>query len=282
VATAVIIGAGDLGGAVARQLAAADVISTVVLVEETGSVAAGKALDILQAAPVDGYSTAVTGTTSLEAVIGADFIVIADRSGSPGGEWQDDVAVGLLTRITRLNHTAPIVCAGARQMTVVERSIRELGLARPRIFGSAPEALRSGVMALTALEAGCAATDISLTVVGRPPNQIIVPWEDASIAGRRATSVLTPPALTRLDGRLSKLWPPGPFSLAAAAARAIHSAVTLTPRAISAFVALAREGSALQPVGMLPVVVSPRGIDDVLAPALSTRDRVRLDTALSS
>jgi hypothetical protein len=137
-------------------------------------------------------------------------------------------------------------------------------------------------MALAALEAGCAATDISLTVIGRPPNQIIVPWEDASIAGRRATSVLTPPALTRLDGRLSKLWPPGPFSLAAAAAKAICSAVTLTPRAISAFVAFAREGSVLQPVGMLPVTVSPRGIDGILAPALSTRDRVRLETALFS
>ncbi len=281
-ATAVIIGAGDLGGALARQLAAADVVSTVVLVEESGSVAEGKALDIRQAGPVDGYSTVVTGAASLDAVIGANFILIADRSGSPGGEWQDDVAVGLLMRIAHLNQTAPVVCAGARQLTVVERGIRELGIGRARIFGSAPEALRSAVMALTALEAGCAATDISLTVLGRPPNQIIVPWEDASIAGRRATSVLTPPALTRLDARLSKLWPPGPLTLAAAGARAIGSAVMMTPRTISAFVAFAREGSALQPVGMLPVIVSPRGVDGVLAPLLSTRDRVRLETALSS
>ena len=281
-ATAVIIGAGDLGGAVARQLAAGDVVSTVVLVEETGSVAEGKALDIRQAGPVDRYVTAVTGGSSLDAVISASFIVIADRSGPPGGEWQDDVAVGLMTRIARLNQAAPIVCAGARQLTLVERGIRELGMAPFRIFGSAPEALRSAVMALAALEAGCATTDISLTVVGRPPNQIIVPWKDASIAGRRATSVLTPPAITRLDGRLSKLWPPGPLTLAAAAARTIRSAVTRTPRTICAFVSVARDGSALQPVGMLPVTVSPQGIDAVLTPSLSTRDRVRLETALSS
>jgi malate dehydrogenase len=282
VATAVIIGAGDLGGAVARQLAAGDVVSSVVLVEETGSVAEGKALDIRQAGPIDRYATVVTGASSLDAVISASFILIADRSGLPGGEWQDDAAVGLMTRIARLNQTAPIVCAGARQLPVVERSIRELGITPFRIFGSAPEALRSAVMALAALEAGCAATDISLTVVGRPPNQIIVPWEDASIAGRRATSVLTPPALTRLDGRLSKLWPPGAITLAAAAARTIRSAVTRTPRTISAFVSVARDGSALQPVGMLPVTVSPQGVDAVLTPSLSMRDRVRLDTALSS
>ena len=57
VATTVILGAGDLGGALARQLAAADVVSTVVLVDEAGSVAQGKALDIRQASPVDRYST---------------------------------------------------------------------------------------------------------------------------------------------------------------------------------------------------------------------------------
>jgi malate dehydrogenase len=282
VTTAVIIGAGDLGGALARRLAAGDVVKTVVLVEETGSVAQGKALDIRQAGPVDGSSTTVTGSSSLEAIIGATFIVIADRSHAPGGEWQDDEAVGLMTRIARLNQTAPIVCAGARQLTLVVRSIREVGIERLRIFGSAPEALRSAVMGLTALEAGCAATDISLTVVGRPPNQIIVPWEDASIAGRRATAVLTPPALTRLDGRLPKLWPPGPMTLAAAAARAISSALTRTPRAISAFVAVTRDGSALQPVGMLPVRLSTRGVDEVLSPSLSSRDRVRMETALSS
>jgi malate dehydrogenase len=282
VATTVIIGAGDLGGAVAQQLAAGGVVSTVVLVEETGSVAEGKALDIRQAGPVDRYSTVVTAASSLDAVIGASFIVIADRSAPLGGEWQDDVAVGLMTRIAHLNSTAPILCAGARQLTVVERSIRELGIAPFRILGSAPEALRAAVMTLAALEAGCAATDVSLTVVGRPPNQIIVPWEDASIAGRRATSVLSPPALTRLDARVSKLWPPGPLTLAAAAARTIRSAFTRTPRAISAFVSVARDGGALQPVGMLPVIVSARGVDAVLTPSLSTRDRVRLETALSS
>ncbi len=54
----VILGAGELGGALARQLAAADVAAQITLIDSAGSVAAGKALDILQAAPVDGYSTA--------------------------------------------------------------------------------------------------------------------------------------------------------------------------------------------------------------------------------
>jgi malate dehydrogenase len=280
VTTTVILGAGDLGGAAARQLAAADVVSTIILVDDAGTIAQGKALDIRQAAPVDRYSTNVIGSNATDAVITAAIIVLADPA-SGKGEWQDDAAIGFLARVIALNHAAPIICAGAQQAAVVERAARELGVPPSRIFGSAPEALRSAVMSMTALEAGCAAPDVNLTVVGRPPHQIIVPWEDAAIAGRRATSVLPPPALTRLDTRLPKLWPPGPISLGCAAARAVAAALSQTPRAISAFVSVSRDEGQPRRVGMLPVTLSPQGVRAVVSTPLSSRDQVRLETALS-
>jgi malate/lactate dehydrogenase len=278
VTTAVIIGAGELGGALAQSLAAACVVAKVTLVDDSGTVAAGKALDINQAGPIDRYCTRVSSAIELDAIVGAAFVVIADHASR--GEWRDDAGVGLVSRITSLNRKAPVVCAGAGQALVVERAVRELGIDRSRIFGTAPEGLRSAVIAITALEAGCASPDVSLTVLGRAPGQIIVPWEDAAIAGRRASSVLSPPEIVRIEGRLAKLWPPGPLTLAAAAARAIHAAISRTPRAISAFVSFSPEG-AVGRTGMLPVLLGPSGIEKVLAPALSSRDRVRLDTALS-
>jgi malate dehydrogenase len=275
----VIIGAGELGGALARQIAAADITSRLVLVDDSGTVAAGKALDIRQAAPVDGYSTDVVGTTDDAAVAGADAIVIADRF-STGVEWHDDSGVVLLRRMAYLNQSAVLLCAGAQHLAVVERSIREGGIAPHRVVGAAPEALRSAVMSMTALEAGCAPREISLTVLGRPAAQIIVPWEDASIAGRRATDVLSPPAITRLDMRLARLWPPGPLTLAAAATRFLRAAATRGRETLSAFAAIPREGGEHRRVGMLPVTMNAGGIATVVAPALNARDRVRLDTAL--
>ena len=44
-ATAAILGAGEIGGALARQLAAIDVVSRIVIVDDLAGVAAGKALD---------------------------------------------------------------------------------------------------------------------------------------------------------------------------------------------------------------------------------------------
>ena len=275
----VILGAGELGGALARQLAAADIATRIVLVDDAGRVAEGKALDIRQAAPVDGYTTFVAGSTDESAVLGADAIVIADRFTS-GAEWLDDAGVALVRRVTHLNPTSLVLCAGAQQASLVERGVREGGIARQRLFGSAPEALRSSIVSMTALEAGCSPTEVSLAVVGRPPGQTIVPWEDASIGGRRATEVLTPPAITRLDARLTRMWPPGPLTLASAATRVLRVASTRGALSVCAFVAITRGEGDQGRVGMLPVQVRPAGISAVLTPTLSVRDRVRLETVL--
>jgi malate dehydrogenase len=276
----VILGAGELGGALARQLAAADIAARVRLIDDAGRIAEGKALDIQQAAPIDGYSTTVEGTTDESAVIGADALVIADRATAPGSEWQDDQGVALVRRVSRLNPSAMIVCAGARQLDVIDRATTEGGIARHRVVGSAPEALRAAIVSLTALEALCVPGDICLTVVGRPPHQTIVPWEDASIAGRPATDVLSPPAITRLDGRLPRLWPPGPLALAAAATTLLTAAATRRAQSISAFVSITARADARPVVGMLPIIVDASGVKAVQAPTLSTRDRVRLESAL--
>jgi malate dehydrogenase len=279
VRSVVIVGAGELGGALARQVAAADITPRVTLVDDAGTVAEGKALDIRQAAPVEGYTTHLGGTTDESVVLGASVVVIADRAAT-NAEWQDDAGVSLVRRIAYLNPGAVILCAGAHQLPLIERGVREAGLDRLRLFGSAPEGLRAAVVSMTALEAGCAPGDVSLTVVGRPPAESIVPWENASIAGRRATDVLSPPAITRLDHRLARMWPPGPFTLAGAATRVLSAAARRNQQTVCAFVAVTRDHGDRGRVGMLPVQVGDRGIAAVLTPALSTRDRVRLETAL--
>src|SRR5260221_3543573 len=102
-----IIGAGELGGAVAHVLARRDVVRSIVLIDETGKVAAGKALDIAQAAPVEGFATQVSGGTDIAAAAGAQVIVIADQM---NGAWSIDDALLLLKRLAVSAPRAVIVC----------------------------------------------------------------------------------------------------------------------------------------------------------------------------
>jgi hypothetical protein len=207
-------------------------------------------------------------------------VVIADVHAATSSEWQDEAGLALLKRVSDLNQLAPIICAGARHASIIERGVLELGVARARLFGTAPEGLRSAIVGLAALEASAVPSDITLGVVGRPPADFIVPWDEASIAGRAATSVLTPPALVRLDARISRLWPPGPTTLAGAAVRAIGAALTRSPRVISVLVAVDRTEGQHGRAVILPVTLHASGIATLVSPTLSSRDRVRLDSAL--
>ena len=275
-----IAGAGDIGGAVARELAALDLVSRIVIVDDLANVAAGKALDVAQSAPVDGYHTALSGTSDVAAVVGAAAIVIADRAAQPVAEWADENGLALLRRVAGLNQGAPMVCAGATQASIVEKAVNEAGLSRTRVFGSAPEALRSAVIAMTSAEAGVAPSDIVLSVLGRAPQQIIVPWDEASIGGRCATNVLSAAQLARLDARIARLWPPGPYALAAAAARIIRTAFTRSARVHAALVAVTRDEGMPGRSAMMPVTLDPKGIATLVPPSLSTRDRVRFETTM--
>jgi malate dehydrogenase len=280
VSTAVILGAGDIGGALARQLAAIDLVSRIVIVDDLATVAAGKALDVAQSAPVDGYHTVMAGTADVAAVVGAAVVIIADLAAGPVTEWQDEPGLALIRRAAGLNQRAPIVCAGAAQSSLVERGVNELGISRMRLFGSAPEALRSAVIAIVALEANAAPQDVSVSVLGRPPHHIIVPWDEASIAGRTATGVLSAAQLVRLDARIARLWPPGPYALGSAATRMVRTALTRTPRVHAATVAVTRDEGSPGRSAMMPVTLSPTGLATLVPPALSSRDRVRFETTM--
>src|SRR5213078_4627484 len=74
-----ILGAGDLGGALAHTLARRDLARTIRLIDATGSVAAGKALDLMQAAPIEAFATRISGSTDISTMGGAGLIVVADR-----------------------------------------------------------------------------------------------------------------------------------------------------------------------------------------------------------
>ena len=279
--TLVVLGAGDLGGAVASCAVALAVTRRVVLVDDAADLARGKALDIRQAAAIGGAAVEVVGTSDLGVVVGAAVIVLADRHATPAVEHQGDAAVLLLARVRALNPRALILCAGAAQLDVVEKVVHEHGFDAARVAGSAPEALRTALVALTCLEARSAPGEVSLLLVGRPPREAIAIWNDASIAGRRATDVLDPPALTRLEARLPQLWPPGPLTLAAAAVRAASLALTHGAGTPSLFVVpRGAEGVRLKGVA-LPATVRAEGITPIW-PTLSPRDRTRLESAVTS
>jgi malate dehydrogenase len=272
-----IVGAGELGGALAHVLARRDIASRIRLIDASGQIAAGKALDIMQASPIQRFSTTVSGSTDITRAASADIVVLADGAGGP--EWQDGEGLLLLTQLAAVAAKALVLCAGATQRELVDRAVRELRFARSRIVGSAPEALAGAVRALVALEVDGAPRDVALTVLGVPPAHAVVPWEEATIGGFAATRVLDDAARQRIAARVAPLWPPGPYALAAAAAEAIACALGHSRRTISCFVAAEEAGHQTR-AAALPVRWGLEGVMRVALPGLSVRAQVALDNAM--
>ena len=282
--TVAIIGAGELGGAVARALASRDCVSRILLIDAAGGVAAGKALDIQQSGAIDGFHTRLSGTDDVSAVTGAAVCVIADRAGAGqgevSGEWNGDEGFSLLGRVWQYATNAPIVCAGVTQTDLMPRAVRELGIPRERLVGSAPDALASAIRAIVALEAQCSPSEVVVAVLGTPPRGFVVPWSEASIGGYALDRVLSQAQLAVLEARTARLWPPGPGTLGAAAARVTEAIVGSSRRSFNAFAVLDGEFGVRNTVGAMPLFLSPTGIASLRAPALNARERVRLQTAL--
>lgn len=275
-----IIGAGELGGATAHALARHERIRRVILIDDAAGVAAGKALDILQAGAVDGSHTHLEGSGDLARVVGAAVCVIADRSGRTASEWQGDEGLALLNRLAPYAGDAPLVFAGPSQASLLLTAARELHIRRERLIGSAPEALCGAVKSMVALEAQCSPPEVGLTLLGAPPRGFVVPWSEASIGGHSLERVLTQVQLSRIEGRVARLWPPGPHALGLAAARVAEALLSSSRRTFSVLTVLGGEFGARDRVGVLPARLSTRGIIETRVPALTTRERVQVENAL--
>jgi malate dehydrogenase len=281
VLTACIIGAGELGGAAAHALARAACVRRIVLIDDAGGVAAGKALDIQQAGAIEGSHAHLEGTSDVSRVVGAAACIMADRSGRASSEWQGEEALALLRQLLRYLGDSPIVFAGSAQADVILAASRELHVRRERLIGSAPEALAGAVKSMVALEAPCSPREISLTLLGAPPRGFVVPWNDAAIAGHSCEGALTQVQLTRIASRVLHLWPPGPHALGLAASKVVEGIVCASRRSFSVLTVLEGEFGARDRVGVLPASLSSTGIQAVRVPVLNARDRVQVENALA-
>jgi len=273
-----IIGAGEIGGALAHRLARRDVVRTITLIDDSGRVAEGKALDIAQAAPVEGFATQITGTTDLAIVAGSSVVVVAERVAQE--PWSTDEGLLLLKRLVQTAPRAVFLCAGPSSRELVERGVRELRIERRRLFGTAPEALAAGSRALVALSANSSPRDVALSVLGVPPSHTVIPWQDATIGGFSLTRRLDEPARRALAARIARLWPPGSYALASAAAAIVEAMAGRSRRTACCFV-VPDDGSGTRArAAALPVRVDAAGIAEIIQPTLSVVEQVALDNAM--
>ena len=279
--TVAVVGAGPVGGATAHRLATTDGVREIRLVDAAYKIAAGTALDILQAGPVENSDVDVTAHRDLHSVVGATVILVADPVGSADTERGDREGLDTLRKLADLNPRAVIICVGASHHQLIERAVSADVVSGKRLIGSAPAAFASALRAVVAVELRCSPRDVSLSVLGVPPTRLVIPWGVASARGVPLSELLDPPRFSRLKQKVERLWPPEPYTLAAAAAYLTKTLLLgFVERSCPSFVVLDGELGIRRRAAAVNITLSSRGVARVLEPSLTPQERVQLTRAL--
>jgi len=266
-----------VGSAIACRLAQRARARAILLIDEHVDAAAGKALDLQQAAPVDAVDVSLRAASDALAAVGAPVVVIADEI--RGGEWHADRGLALVERLLRAGCEAPLVFAGPQSLWLMEACFRELKVPALRLAGTAPAAMVTAARALVSLDLNLAGVD--LAVVGRPP-RLTVGWAAATVGGSLVSERVAPHRLLALSASLAQLWPPGPEAIAAATAPIVEAFVFGSRRLHHAATIVDGELGARAKAVMLPLEVHAGKIARHVMPSLSAQERTELMNALGA
>jgi len=275
--TIAILGAGPIGAGIAHTLARRARVRDVRLIDAAGSVAAGKALDIRQTGPVEGYDTRLSGIGDPLAAVGADVIVIADTHAD--GEWEGDRGLALIRQLVSAGASGPFVFAGSKQTWLMEAVVRELGLSPDRIVGTAAAAMVGAAKGLAALEVNGSGVDVALTMSGKPP-ALTVAWSAATTGGSLLTDRVPSHRVLAISQQLKKLWPPAPYAIATATAPVIEGLLSGTRRDTPGVTVLAGEFGQRGVACLLPLTLGNGRIQSRIVPTLSPQERTDVVNSL--
>ena len=138
-----LIGAGQFGGTLAHLIALTE-LGDVVLFDVAAGIAKGKALDIAQSSPVNGFNINLSGTDSYEDTKDSDVIIITAGVPRKPGMTRDDL-LGINLKIikqvaTGIKKTSPnafVICITNPLDVIVMALQKYSGLSKNKIVGMA-------------------------------------------------------------------------------------------------------------------------------------------------
>jgi malate dehydrogenase len=269
-----VLGAGDLGATLVRRIAERSLARRVVLVDSDEGRAKGKALDLVQSGPVEGYDVRIEGAATLDAQARWDAVLVADPE-----DAKDADAVARARALLPLLAGSPdalVLVATNRPAALVEALCAQ-GLRRDRVLGTAALAVVGAVRRHLALDLDVQPGEVALTVLGAPPDLLVVPRGSVTVAGV-PVDILSPVALRRAVQAVAARHL-GPVALAAAGAQVLAALSASGPKVLSVVARLEGEYGHRGPVLAVPARLGGGRLHSVVEIPLDPVERVAFDNA---
>lgn len=287
-----IIGAGNVGSTAAMRLAHRN-LGDIILVDVVTGLARGKALDILEMAPVEGFDGHLLGTSDYGETAGSDVTVIcAGASRKPGMSREDLLAVnaaivrGAVEQTLRWSPESflIIVTNPVDAMTYLAKNVS--GLPRQRVMGMAGVLDSARLRAFIAMELDFSPADVHTMVLGGHGDEMVPIVRLTTAGGVPVRDLLPEETIHRAveraragGGEIVNLLQSGSafYAPGAAVARMVDSLLGNKRRVLNVSGYLEGEYGHYDVCAGVPGLVGPRGLEKVVEVELDSDEKALFD-----
>ena len=202
-----VVGAGMVGGALAQRLAERD-YADIVLVDIVEGLPQGKALDILQAGPVVGYDSLVTGTNGYEETTGSDVVVVTGGIARKAGMSRDDlmminagIVAGVVRQAAAASPEAVLIMVSNPLDAMAQVALAVSGFPRQRVIGMAGVLDTARFRTFVAQELGASVRDVQAYVLGGHGDSMVPLTQLTTVAGVPVAQLIAPERLEQIVQR---------------------------------------------------------------------------------
>ncbi len=287
-----IIGAGAVGATAAQRIVEKE-LGDVVLTDIVEGLPQGKALDLLEAGPLFGYDSKITGTNDYRDIEGSDVVVItAGIARKPGMTREDLLKINakiireVSQNIARYSPDSIVITVTNPLDIMTYLTMKTTGFPPQRVFGMSG-VLDSGRFAsFIALELGCSVRDISAMVLGGHGDTMVPLPRFTTVLGVPITELLPQETIRRLIERtvnggaeIVNLLKTGSafYAPSAAVTNMVEAVVKDTKRILPVCAYLNGEYGRKDIYLGVPVKLGKRGVEEIIELKLTQDEKKALD-----
>ena len=204
-----LIGGGQIGGNLALLAAQKELGNVVIFdIPQSEGMVKGKALDLMQLRPHDGYDSNITGTSNWEDVKGTDvFIITAGIPRKPGMNREDllDINLGIMKDVAKnIKEHAPnsfVIVISNPLDAMVYAFYKVSGFKKNQIVGMAGALDSARFRAFIAMETGYSVQDVTCMVLGGHGDTMVPITRLATVGGVPVTDLISESRIKEIEDR---------------------------------------------------------------------------------
>jgi len=291
-----VIGAGNVG-ATAALWAASKHLGDVVLVDIVEGLPQGKALDLFEASPIEGFDAEVVGSNDYAATAGSDIVILTAGLPRKPGMSRDDllakntqIVKAVTENVAKHSPNAILIVVSNPLDAMVYVAWKVSGFATNKVMGMAGALDAARFASFIAMELKVSVQDVNAFVLGGHGDSMVPLPRFSTVGGIPITELMDGPAIERLVQRtrdggaeiVGLLKTGSAFVAPSAGAVRMAEAILLDQRRIIPCAAYcdAEYGVGGCFVGV-PAILGAGGVEKVVEINLTAEEKAAFDTSIA-